>query len=39
VAAGARQIRALAAGMPTWQAGDDVDAFVERLRPELAEPR
>jgi choline dehydrogenase-like flavoprotein len=32
VAAGARQVRALAAGMPTWRTGDDVDAFVERLR-------
>jgi choline dehydrogenase-like flavoprotein len=32
VAAGARQIRALAAGMPIWRTGDDVDAFVERLR-------
>jgi choline dehydrogenase-like flavoprotein len=32
VAAGARQIAALAAGMPTWRVGDDVDRYIERLR-------
>jgi choline dehydrogenase-like flavoprotein len=32
VAAGARQIAALAAGVPTWRVGDDVDRFIERLR-------
>jgi choline dehydrogenase-like flavoprotein len=32
VAAGARQIHALAGGMPTWRTGDDVEAFVARLR-------
>jgi choline dehydrogenase-like flavoprotein len=32
VAAGARQIQALAAGMPTWRPGDDVERYVERLR-------
>ena len=32
VAAGARQIQALATGLPTWRPGDDVDAYVERLR-------
>jgi choline dehydrogenase-like flavoprotein len=32
VAAGARQVQALAGGMPTWRVGDDVDRFVERLR-------
>jgi choline dehydrogenase-like flavoprotein len=32
VAAGARQIGALAAGVPTWRVGDDVDRYVERLR-------
>jgi choline dehydrogenase-like flavoprotein len=32
VAAGARQIQALAAGTPTWRPGDDVDTFIERLR-------
>jgi choline dehydrogenase-like flavoprotein len=31
VAAGARQIQALAAGMPTWRVGDDVERYVERL--------
>jgi choline dehydrogenase-like flavoprotein len=31
VAAGARQIAALAAGVPTWRVGDDVDRFIERL--------
>lgn len=32
VAAGARQIGALAAGVPTWRVGDDVDRYVERLQ-------
>ena len=32
VAAGARQIAALAAGMPEWRVGDDVDRYVERLK-------
>jgi len=32
VAAGARQIGALAAGVPTWRVGDDVDRYVERLK-------
>jgi choline dehydrogenase-like flavoprotein len=32
VAAGARQIGALAAGVPTWRVGDDVDRYIERLR-------
>ena len=32
VAAGARQIAALAAGMPTWRVGDDVDRYIERLQ-------
>jgi choline dehydrogenase-like flavoprotein len=32
VAAGARQIAALAAGVPTWRVGDDVDRYVERLK-------
>jgi choline dehydrogenase-like flavoprotein len=32
VAAGARQIQALAGGMPTWRVGDDVEAYVERLK-------
>ena len=31
VAAGAREIAALAAGLPTWRVGDDVERFVERL--------
>ena len=31
-AAGARQIVSLAAGMPTWHAGEDLDAFVARLQ-------
>jgi choline dehydrogenase-like flavoprotein len=30
-AAGAQQIVALAAGVPTWRWGDDTDAFVERI--------
>jgi choline dehydrogenase-like flavoprotein len=32
VAAGARVIQALAAGMPTWRVGDDLDRYVERLK-------
>ena len=32
VAAGALEISALAAGLPTWRVGDDVDAFVQRLQ-------
>ena len=32
VAAGARQIAALASGMPTWRVGDDVDRYIERLQ-------
>ena len=32
VAAGAREISALAGGLPRWRVGDDVDAFVARLR-------
>ena len=32
IAAGAQQIAYLAAGLPMWRIGDDVDAFVERLR-------
>jgi len=32
VAAGARQIGALATGVPTWRVGDDVDRYVERLK-------
>jgi choline dehydrogenase-like flavoprotein len=32
VAAGARQIQALAGGMPTWRVGDDLEAYVERLK-------
>jgi choline dehydrogenase-like flavoprotein len=32
VAAGARRIQALAGGMPTWRVGDDVEAYVERLK-------
>ncbi|MFT3853974.1 MAG: GMC family oxidoreductase [Ilumatobacteraceae bacterium] len=31
-AAGAIEIAALAEGLPTWQAGDDLDAFIERLQ-------
>jgi choline dehydrogenase-like flavoprotein len=34
VAAGARRIAALAAGMPEWRVGDDVDRYVERLQRE-----
>jgi choline dehydrogenase-like flavoprotein len=32
VAAGARQVAALAAGVPTWRVGDDVDRYIERLK-------
>ena len=32
VAAGARRVAGLAQGVPMWQAGDDVDAFVARLK-------
>jgi choline dehydrogenase-like flavoprotein len=32
VAAGARQIQALAAGLPTWRVGDDVERYIERLQ-------
>jgi choline dehydrogenase-like flavoprotein len=32
VAAGARRIAALAAGMPEWRVGDDVGRYVERLQ-------
>ncbi len=32
VAAGAREISALAGGLPRWRVGDDVDAFVARLK-------
>jgi choline dehydrogenase-like flavoprotein len=32
IAAGATQIMHLAAGLPTWRQGDDVDAFIERCR-------
>jgi choline dehydrogenase-like flavoprotein len=32
VAAGAREISALAGGLPRWRVGDDVDAFVARLQ-------
>jgi choline dehydrogenase-like flavoprotein len=31
VAAGAREIAALAAGLPRWRAGDDVERYLERL--------
>jgi choline dehydrogenase-like flavoprotein len=31
-AAGARQILALAAGVPTWRWGDDLDAYIERIQ-------
>lgn len=30
VAGGARRIQVLATGLPTWRAGDDVEAFIER---------
>jgi choline dehydrogenase-like flavoprotein len=32
VAGGAHEILALAAGVPRWRVGDDVDAYVERLK-------
>jgi choline dehydrogenase-like flavoprotein len=32
VAAGAREISALAGGLPRWRVGDDVDAFIARLK-------
>jgi len=32
VAAGAQQVIALAAGAPTWRDGDDVDAFLTRIK-------
>jgi choline dehydrogenase-like flavoprotein len=32
VAAGATQVLQLAAGLPTWREGDDVDAFIERCK-------
>ena len=32
VAAGAREISALAGGLPQWRVGDDVDAFIARLQ-------
>ncbi len=31
VAAGARQVGALAGGMPEWRVGDDVERYIERL--------
>lgn len=31
-AAGARGIQVLARGLPTWRYGDDLDAFIERVR-------
>jgi choline dehydrogenase-like flavoprotein len=31
-AAGARRVRILAQGLPTWRAGDDLDAFLARAR-------
>jgi choline dehydrogenase-like flavoprotein len=31
IAAGAREIAALAAGLPQWRVGDDVDRYLERL--------
>ena len=31
-AAGAREIRALAAGMPRWRRGDDLEAFIGRIQ-------
>jgi choline dehydrogenase-like flavoprotein len=33
VAAGARRVFVAAAGLPVWRAGDDLDAFVDRIRP------
>ena len=32
VAAGAQQVAFLAAGLPLWRVGDDVEAYVERLK-------
>ena len=32
MAAGAREIAALAAGLPRWRVGDDVDRYIERLQ-------
>lgn len=32
VAAGAREIRALAAGVPSWRKGDDVEAYIGRVQ-------
>ena len=32
VAAGARRVRVLAQGSPEWRVGDDLDAFLERVR-------
>jgi choline dehydrogenase-like flavoprotein len=32
VAAGARRIAALAAGLPEWRVGDDVDRYIERVQ-------
>ena len=32
VAAGAREIAALAAGLPRWRVGDDVERYIERLK-------
>jgi choline dehydrogenase-like flavoprotein len=32
VAAGARQILAIAVGLPRWRPGDDLDAYVDRLK-------
>jgi choline dehydrogenase-like flavoprotein len=31
VAAGARRVFTMAAGIPCWQAGDDVDAYIDRI--------
>jgi choline dehydrogenase-like flavoprotein len=31
-AAGAQQIMSLAAGLPVWRVGDDLDAFIERIQ-------
>jgi choline dehydrogenase-like flavoprotein len=31
-AAGARRVQVLATGLPTWRAGDDLEAFVERAK-------
>ena len=32
VAAGAREIFGFCASLPRWQSGDDVDAFIERIK-------